>query len=89
MKKHIVYVSAIWCPSCLIMQSRYLPYFTHPSIQEVKRLDYDDDIQQLQPYQIGHTLPVLMVFEEEREILRVVGEKSKKELHDIFQKVGL
>jgi len=89
MSRQIVWVSAIWCPSCLIMQSRYQPYLNHSSIQEIKRLDFDDDLEAIKPYQIGSILPVFIVFEDGIERLRIIGEKSKKELHDIFQKVGL
>ena len=89
MSLQILWISAIWCPSCLIMQSRYQPYLNHSAIKEIKRFDFDDDTEAIKPYHIGSILPVFIILEDGVERLRIIGEKSKKELHDIFQKVGL
>lgn len=72
--------SAIWCPACLIMNNRY------NQIQEKYKLniteyDYDLNHEEVTKYQIGKTLPVVIIVDEKgQEIKRIVGELSLKKL---------
>lgn len=73
----IIRISAIWCSSCIIMKSRFNEIVKDKNI-EVVDLDYDmDDIEE---YNVGDTLPVFIKIKDDKEIDRLVGEHSKSEL---------
>lgn len=74
--KYIV-VSALWCPACIITNNA-LDKIVEERHINIEKLDYDfDDISQ---YNVGRVLPEIIVFKDDKEIGRIVGEKSYKEL---------
>ena len=76
----VIMITAIWCPSCIIMRSRYTELFKNIDVQ-ITEYDFDDDSELIQPLKIGSILPVVIFKDNNQEVLRIVGEKSKKELH--------
>jgi len=74
-----IMITAIWCPSCIIMRSRYQERFKQLNLNVVE-YDFDDDIEEIEPYHIGSILPVIIIKNDDQEIMRIIGEKSKKEL---------
>lgn len=73
----IVKISAIWCSSCIIMKSRFNEVLGDKNI-EVINLDYDiDDVGK---YEVGDILPVYIKYENDKEVERLIGEHSKKEI---------
>ncbi len=83
----VVRVSALWCMSCLVMRNRYDQWFKNLGIDSVLDLDFDED--DIDAYHIGDILPVVIIYDNDKEILRIVGEKSKKELNKIFENLPL
>ena len=83
----VVRVSALWCMSCLVMRNRYDQWFKNLGIDSVLDLDFDED--DIDAYHIGDILPVVIIYDNDKEILRIVGEKSKKELKKIFENLPL
>lgn len=76
----IVKISAIWCPACLITNNNFNKFIKKYKNIEVINLDYDfDDIEK---YNVGGTLPVLIIYKNDKEIKRLVGEKSYKEIEE-------
>lgn len=76
----IIKITASWCPSCLIMNQMLEDVFTSSNI-DVINLDYDLDQDEVLKYNVGNILPVLIMLDDENnEIKRIVGEKSKKEI---------
>ena len=80
----IVIISAVWCPACLIMHSRY---------EEIKKMfpkfeyiDYDFDLDEeiVEKYNVGTTLPVLIVLDNNQEINRIVGEKTIDQIKQVL-----
>jgi len=58
----------------------------YPDI-EIESLDYDfDDVEK---YNVGEILPVLIKFDNDKEIDRIVGEKSLKEVEQFLKWVIL
>ena len=55
-----IMISAIWCPSCIIMRPRYQKLLGNIPFQE---LDFDDDEDEINKYNIGKTLPVFIVLD--------------------------
>lgn len=80
----IIKISAVWCSSCIIMKSRFNEIIKDKDI-EVVNLDYDiDDIEQ---YNIGDILPVFIKIKDDKEIDRLIGEHSKKEIESFIGEV--
>lgn len=79
----VVRITALWCMSCLVMKSRYNRLFKTYNIEDVVDLDFDLD--NVKAYKPGQILPVVIIYKDDKEIHRIVGEKSKKQLIKIFE----
>ena len=83
MKKLIV-ISAVWCPSCLVM-SKYIKKINEEfSDLEVVKLDYDFD-DEVEKYNVDKKLPVLILLDNDNEVNRLVGEKNYKEIKEFIE----
>jgi len=75
-----VIISAVWCPSCLIMIERYHKLREkYPDI-EFLEYDFDADKEAVAEHKVWKTLPVLILYQEGIEVARFIGEKSLKEM---------
>lgn len=74
MNKEIIVISAVWCPSCLILK-KHLKRIHEEYQIEYKLLDYDLDEDEVNNYNIGDKLPVMIVNDK-----RLIGEKSYEEI---------
>lgn len=76
----IIKISAMWCPSCLIMNDLIDDLLNEYNL-DITRYDYDLDQEIVSKYNVGNILPVLIKVDGNgNEISRIIGEKSKKEL---------
>lgn len=77
----ILKFSAIWCSGCIIMKKIMKEIQEdYPNI-EIESYDYDMDEDMVEKYNIGEIIPVLVFLDEnENEIGRLIGEKTKKEI---------
>lgn len=76
----IIKINAMWCPGCLISKSIWNEIEkTYPN-NEYINLDYDMDDEIAEKYNIGDILPVVIVEKDNKEIKRIIGEKTKKEI---------
>lgn len=73
MEKLIV-ISAVWCPSCLILKKELKKIHEEYQI-DYELLDYDLDEEEVSEYNIGDKLPVIICGDK-----RLIGEKSYDEL---------
>ena len=82
----IIRISAVWCPSCLIMRERYDTIEKqYPNI-EFKAYDIDFD-EEAASYNVGKILPVLILFNNDGlELERIIGEKKVAEITNIINK---
>ena len=72
-----VMISAIWCPACIITNTAMEKVIDEKHIA-VEKLDYDfDDISK---YNVGKILPEIIVYKNDEEIGRIIGEKNYKDL---------
>ena len=71
----IIIISAIWCPSCLVMKKIYkelenifkdISFFKYD-------YDFDDDIVK------SYILPVLIIKKDSKELKRITGEHQLEE----------
>ena len=77
----LIRISATWCSSCII---------TYQTWEEIKKeypsfsfqeLDYDIDEDTVSKYKIGKIIPVIIILDNnDVELGRIIGEKSKKEI---------
>lgn len=84
----VVKINAIWCSGCLVM-NKIWKNITNKYEIETLNLDYDMDEEEVNKYNVGDILPVFIFFEQDKEITRVIGEVSEKEMLDKLREVGL
>ena len=84
----LIKISSVWCPSCLIMHPRYQEMVDKYQM-ELEEYDYDMNTDIVEKYQVGDLLPVVIIVDKDVEIKRIIGEKSKKELEQIFENLGV
>ena len=73
----VIEITAIWCPSCLVMRPIYEKIYEKYNL-DVPKLDYDtDDIKE---YNVGNILPVLIINDK-----RFIGEVKMKEIENYLE----
>ena len=81
----IIKISAMWCPSCLIMNDLITDLINETDFELVS-YDYDLDQDIVSKYNVDTILPVLIKIDENgNEIKRIKGEHSKKELIEFIE----
>lgn len=81
----IIKFSALWCPSCLIMNSRINKIVGKYNI-DIVEYDYDIDEDMVSKYNVESILPVIIFINNDGlEVKRVIGEVSLKELIKIVE----
>lgn len=83
MEKEIIVISAVWCPSCLILK-KTLKKIKEEYHLNFKIYDYDLDEDIVNEYNVGDKLPV-MIYEDKR----LVGEKTYDEIIEFFKECSL
>jgi len=79
----IIKVGALWCPACIITNNS-LNKLKDKYNFKLEELDYDfDDIEK---YNIGETLPVLMFIKNDEEVFRLIGEKTDRDIEEVLKK---
>lgn len=78
----IIKINAMWCPGCLISKSIWNDIETEFPNNEYISLDYDMNEEEVNKYNVGDILPVVILIKDDKEIKRIIGEKSKKEILD-------
>ena len=83
MEKEVIVISAVWCPSCLILK-KDLKKITSEYNVVFKQLDYDLDEDLVKEYNIGDKLPV-MIYDNKR----LIGEKKYDEIINFLKECNL
>lgn len=82
----VIKITSLACTSCIIMNQKFNEYKKDKNI-EVIELDYDLNSDEVQKYNIGNILPVFIIYKDNEEKLRIIGEKNKKEFFDLLDTV--
>lgn len=82
----VINISAMWCPSCLIMHDMMDDVLKEYNF-DVISYDYDFDCDIVGSYNVGKILPVYIFFNGDKEIKRIVGEHSLKEVKEEIDKM--
>ncbi|MBQ9181137.1 MAG: thioredoxin family protein [Bacilli bacterium] len=81
----IVKITSTWCPSCIIMNNVFNKINKKYPDLEVITYDYDFDEEMVSKYNVGEILPVLIFMEDDKEIGRLIGEKSFDEVEKFLK----
>lgn len=86
----ILKFNAIWCSGCIVMKKIMKEIEEQYPDIEIISYDYDMDIEEVEKYNIGDIIPVL-IFQDKNnnEIKRLVGEKTKKEIINVIESMML
>ncbi len=76
----IIKVGALWCSACLITNKALDKIIKENKDIELVTLDYDFDEEIVKKYNVGNVLPVLIFEKDDKEILRLSGEKTYEEI---------
>jgi thiol-disulfide isomerase/thioredoxin len=76
----------MWCPGCIVMK-KIIKQIEEEYKLEIKSLDLDFDEEEVKEYNVGDTLPVIIVNKDGKEIKRIIGEKSYQELKSLLEEV--
>ena len=83
MNEDLIIVSALWCPSCLILKKELKKIQEEYKINYTM-LDYDLDEDKVKAYNVGDKLPVIIYKDK-----RLIGEKSNIEIVDFLKECNL
>lgn len=83
----VIKITAIWCSACLIMNKIWFNVLKRKDIP-TKSLDYDIDEDEVQKYSPGKILPVFIFYDGNKELTRVVGEKTEADMLKIIKECG-
>ena len=79
MEKKIIVISAVWCPSCLILKKNLKKLKDEFNI-DYEIYDYDFDEDKVSEYNVGDVLPVI-IYEDKR----LIGEKTYDEIVEFLE----
>lgn len=82
----LVRISAIWCTSCILTYNDFNEIKEEYKDFEYEELDYDTD--QIEEYNVGNILPVIIVYKDNKEVTRIIGEKRTKEIKKVLKELG-
>ena len=85
MNKKIVIISAVWCPSCLILKKHLKKLKNeYPNI-EMDILDYDLNEEEVNTYKVEDKLPVIISLIDDKENNRLIGDKNYEEILEFLK----
>lgn len=75
-------VSAVWCPSCLIV-NKHLNELSKEMNLTITKIDYDLDEDIVEELQIGEVLPVIIYHDK-----RLIGEHTLNEIKEFLNETN-
>ncbi|MGI6329947.1 MAG: thioredoxin family protein [Bacilli bacterium] len=83
----ILKFGAVWCPGCLVMKPRFLEIEKEYPWLHTEFYDCDEDQEMFKQWKVNDVLPVFIFLDQNnQEILRLIGEQSKKKIIDLILK---
>lgn len=77
----IIKISAVWCGACILNNKIWNNVKKDYPDLDIVELDLDFDNDEVKAYEVGDVLPVVIFMDENKEIFRLVGEKTKEEIY--------
>ena len=80
----IVKIGAMWCPGCIVMHKIWNQLEKeYPDIM-ITTYDLDMDSEEVEKYEVGSTLPVIIFYKDDTEYNRLIGEKKYSDIEAII-----
>ena len=83
----IIKISAMWCPACIIMNKFWNEIEEEFPYIEFISYDLDMDEEEVKKYNVGNTLPVIIMIKNNKETNRLIGEKTKAEIMRFIKEI--
>lgn len=84
----VIKINAIWCSACLVMNKVWQNIEKERNI-EIINLDYDFDTEEVEKYNPGTVLPVMIFIDDnDNELKRLVGEIKKDKILETIDELG-
>lgn len=83
----IVKIGAMWCPGCIVMHKVWAKVEENYNI-EIESYDLDMDSEEVEKYNVGSTLPVIIFYKDGKEYERLVGEKKYEDIENVILEMG-
>ena len=84
----IIRINAMWCPGCWISKGIWKEIEKEFPNNEYIDYDYDLDEEKIEKYNIKDIVPVVIIEKDNQEITRIEGEKTKKEILDVWRSLS-
>ena len=84
----IIRINATWCSGCLILKGIWKEIEKEFPNNEYIDYDYDLDEEEIEKYNIKDIVPVVIIKKDNQEIIRIEGEKTKKEILDVLRSLS-
>lgn len=82
----IIKIGAIWCPGCLVMNKIWNNICKNYDL-DITTLDYDMDSDEVNKYNAGNVLPVIIFCDDnDNELERLIGEQKESKLIEVIDK---
>lgn len=80
----IIRINAMWCGGCLSMHKVWKKIEEEYPKIEIISYDYDMDEEIVKSYEVGTLLPVAIFMKGDKEVARLNGEKTVKEIEEVI-----
>ena len=77
----------MWCLGCLSMHKVWQSIEKKYPDLEITSYDYDMDEDIVKSFNPGEVLPVTIFMKDEKEVKRLNGEKSVKEIEEVIESI--
>lgn len=77
----IIKINAVWCPACIVSNKIWKNVLIDYPNLDIEELDLDFDSDEVEKYNVGDILPVVIFMDQEKEVFRLIGEKTKEEIY--------
>lgn len=82
----IVKIGAMWCPGCIVMKKTWDKLKENYDL-DITSLDIDMDEEEVKPYNVGTTLPVIIFYKDNNEYKRLIGEKKYEDIEEVIKEL--
>ena len=69
-------INAVWCPACIVTNKVWKDIKYDFNDIEIEELDFDFDEDEVKKYNVGDILPVVIFMNDDKEVERLIGEKT-------------
>ena len=83
----IIKINAMWCSGCLSMKKIWKQITEEYPNLNITTYDYDMDQKEVEKYNVGEILPVVIFQKKDKEI-RLIGEKTKQEIIEVIEELS-